>query len=72
MASEGKDTESRLSRTKCPECHAPLGPGTGTDIYKHAINCFHLPDKGPTQLLQELAGKKDTRSRRISELLTGL
>lgn len=54
----------------CPECNARIGPGTGTDIYKHAIHCLHLEDKGAKYLLESLAGKRDVRSRRIGELLS--
>jgi len=53
----------------CPECRQPIGPGTTTDIYKHAVSCFHLPNTGVERLLQDHAGKNDERSRRVLQIL---
>jgi ssDNA-binding Zn-finger/Zn-ribbon topoisomerase 1 len=38
---------------KCPECGAEIGKKAGIDIYKHAVACLHLPDKGVKELLEE-------------------
>ncbi len=51
----------------CPECGVPIGPGSGTDAYKHIVHCFHLPPEGVERLLAQYEGKDDERSRRIVE-----
>lgn len=51
----------------CPECKRPVGGDTGTDPYKHLIQCLHLPNQGIDQLLAQYEGKEDERSRRVLE-----
>ncbi len=53
----------------CPECRAPIGPPTSTDIYKHAIQCLHLPNTGIEQLLSLYGDKDDERSKRIAQVM---
>lgn len=53
----------------CPECATPVGPGTGTDVYKHVIQCFHLPNEGADQLLAKYQNQDDERSKRIVRIL---
>ena len=40
-----------------------------TDIYKHAIQCLHLPNAGIDQLLALYGDKDDERSKRIAQVL---
>ena len=51
---------------KCPECGIDLAT---VDPYAHAINCFHLPNKGIDQLLATEGKGDDVRSQRIREIL---
>ena len=53
----------------CPECREPVGPKTNTDTYKHALNCFHLPNEGVERLLAVYSAQDDERARRITALL---
>jgi len=53
----------------CTGCGAPIGPPTTTDIYKHAIQCLHLPNAGIDQLLALYGDKDDERSKRIAQVL---
>lgn len=55
--------------TRCPECRTVIGPVTGIDVYKHAVACLHVPDKGREQVLQLHRGKEELHSRRVVELL---
>lgn len=50
---------------KCPECGKEIGGDTGTDIYKHAITCLHIEDKGIDQVLSTYSGEDDEHSKRV-------
>ena len=58
-----------MAPVTCPGCGAPIGPPTPTDIYKHAIQCLHLPNQGIDQLLALYGDKDDERSKRIAHVL---
>lgn len=55
---------------RCPECGAPTGGETGTDTYKHVVQCMHLPNEGVERLLAAHEGKDDERSRRVRDVFT--
>jgi len=57
---------------KCAECGTPIGPGTGNDIYKHTVACFHLPDIGREQLLKLYEGQTSDYARRIVQNLKAM
>ncbi len=56
------------STVKCPECGTEIGSDQRSR-YKHAVSCFHLPDKGPVQVLAELSNRDDEYSYRVRQLL---
>lgn len=57
------------AKLTCPECGTPVGPGTGTDPYKHTIHCFHLEPRGAEALLADHRDQDNDRSRRIVRAL---
>jgi len=52
-------------KKNCSECGTAIGPGTGIDIYKHTISCFHLPDSGRDELLKIWSAKPGDYAKRI-------
>jgi ssDNA-binding Zn-finger/Zn-ribbon topoisomerase 1 len=54
---------------KCPECGIEVGKKAGIDIYKHAVACLHLPDKGVKELLEEYEQDDTPRGQKIKMLL---
>ena len=54
---------------KCPECGLEIGKKVGIDIYKHAVACLHLPDKGAKELLEEYEQDDTPRGVKIKTLL---
>jgi len=55
---------------ECPECGTPVGPGTGTSAYKHAVACLRVPDVGVDALLREYGSRTDTYATRVKEILS--
>jgi hypothetical protein len=47
---------------KCAECGTDLST---VDVYQHTVACFHLPDVGPTRLLEfaQRTGNQDLVKR---------
>lgn len=54
---------------KCPECGTEIGGKTGISVYKHAIACLHLEDRGPQKILDEYKDDDSERGRRIKILM---
>ena len=53
----------------CPECGIAVGSTANRDPYKHAIQCFHLEDKGREKLLALHRKSDEERDKRIVALL---
>jgi len=59
----------KAAATACPECGTDLGK---VDPYKHAVGCFHLPDKGAAAVLRLLSDRKDAYADRVRAILEPL